>query len=104
LDAVVDVDGTVRQYIAMLAGSSYTVGAQRTGRVFKGSIQIHVTPKLISSARPFVLPRTTDQDSFHIFVKNLAGQSITLTVRPGNTIELVKYGLHVKSGYCTGHN
>jgi len=81
LDGFVDADSHIRQFVAMPAGSGYSVEAQLTGKDLVGGLQFEVTPMQGSlSLSP----------GMRIFIKTLTGSTIILGVDSSDTINVIK--------------
>jgi len=84
LDGIATTDGNVKQFVATPVGVFYSVEAQVAGTDAVAGLQFEIMP----AKRKFM----------DIHVKSLTGKTITLSVEPTMTIELVKSLILDKEG------
>ncbi|TKX20298.1 putative ubiquitin family protein-2 [Elsinoe australis] len=101
LDGIADSNGSVRQFVAMHAGSEYSVEAQVSGQDAVGGLQIEVTPYTANSrGRPFgqvsvsqqVSPKFDDglDSEFEVTVRTLTGKVLVIVTSSLDTVDILK--------------
>lgn len=102
LDGIAASNGLVRQFVAMPLGEGYSIEAQITGQEVCGGLQFEVTPGVapipLSLVDAMQLVEAATGPMMQIFIKTLTGKTITLFVKNGNTIDVVKCMIHDKEG------
>ncbi|KAF1945565.1 integral membrane protein [Clathrospora elynae] len=81
LDEIANADGTVRQFVTIHFGSSYSVESQIIGKDAAGSIQFEIT-----SYEPRPVPKST----YLVFVKTLSSKTLSLYVKEEDMIDNMK--------------
>lgn len=88
LDGIVTFDGTVKQFVAMPAVSGYSMEAQVIGQDTICGLHFEIVP--LKAKRVQQKPKTfaqfgDDSSCFNIFVKTLAGRTLTILVQNPST-------------------
>lgn len=89
LDGIANADGVVRQFVAVRAGSGYSVEAQVTGHDYAGGLRFEITP-----AKRNLTPVT-------IYVKTLTGKTMMFRIRLGRRIADLKQMVQDREGIPT---
>jgi len=88
LDGFASVSGEVSQFVAMPAGSGYSVEAQLKGDDTTAGLHFEITP-----SRP-----QGSSGSLKTFIRTPTGKLLTLNVSQGDTISNLKHLIHAKEG------
>tara|TARA_R110002003_G_scaffold214_6_gene16055 strand:+ start:4264 stop:5103 length:840 start_codon:yes stop_codon:yes gene_type:complete len=90
IDGIAAEDGTVKQFVAMPFGSGYSVEKQIMGQESTGGIQIEITP--------YTAPKVCAGEKLQIFVKTLAGKTLTIEVYSEATVDKLKALIKLTEG------